>query len=66
MNLKSGEIYVCLEPNCKAEVIVRRGADATCAGKYELRCCCGKEMVREDKLQLAGHRGAEEKKKTFK
>ena len=52
-NLKQGEVYVCLEPHCKAEIVVRRGADPSCPGKFALRCCCGKEMVREDKLVFA-------------
>ena len=53
MNIKEGEVYICTEPYCRAEIVVRRGADTTCHGKYEIRCCCGKEMVREDKLQFA-------------
>jgi hypothetical protein len=53
MNLKQGEVYVCLEPCCRAEVIVRKGAEPECPGEFTLRCCCGKEMVREDKLVYA-------------
>jgi hypothetical protein len=53
MNLKKGEVYICTEPYCKAEIEVRRGAEATCHGKYVVRCCCGKEMVREDQLEFA-------------
>jgi hypothetical protein len=53
MNIKQGEVYVCTEPKCKAEIVVRRGADSTCPGNFNVRCCCGKEMVREDKLQYA-------------
>ena len=53
MKLEQGEAYICTEPNCRAEIVVRRGADATCAGKYIVRCCCGKEMAREDQLAYA-------------
>jgi hypothetical protein len=53
MNLKQGEVYICMEPCCRAEVEVSRGADASCPGKYTLRCCCGKEMVRQDQLVYA-------------
>jgi hypothetical protein len=53
MNLKQGEVYVCTEPSCQAEIVVRRSADASCSGKYDIRCCCGKEMIREDKLHYA-------------
>ena len=58
MNLKQGEIYVCTEPCCKAEIVVRRSADPSCPGKYNIRCCCGKEMVREDQLVLAAPKRA--------
>jgi hypothetical protein len=58
MNLKEGEVYICLEPCCKAEIVVRRGADLTCPGEYTIRCCCGKEMVREDQLAYAEPKGA--------
>jgi hypothetical protein len=53
MRLKRGEIYICTEPCCRAEVEVRRDADPDCPGKYTLRCCCGKEMVREEQLIYA-------------
>jgi hypothetical protein len=53
MNIKQGEVYICTEPNCKAEIVVRRGADSKCPGKFNVRCCCGNEMVREEKLQYA-------------
>lgn len=53
MNLKKGEVYICTEPNCRAEITVRRGADSTCPGKFNIRCCCGKEMVLEKSLQHA-------------
>ena len=53
MRLKKGEVYICTEPGCKAEVVVRRGADDACPGKYVVRCCCGKEMAREDQLAYA-------------
>ena len=43
MNLKQNEVYVCLEPCCRAEIVVRKGADPTCPGKFALRCCCGKK-----------------------
>ncbi len=52
MNLKQGEVYVCMESYCGAEIEVRRGAESTCHGKYTVRCCCGKDMVRQDKLEL--------------
>jgi hypothetical protein len=44
MNIKKGEIYVCREPYCGAEIEVIRGANQTCHGKFNLSCCCGKEM----------------------
>jgi hypothetical protein len=61
MNLKQGEVYICLEPCCKAEIVVRRGADPTCPGTYTIRCCCGKEMVREDQLVYAEPKRAAKK-----
>ena len=45
MNIKKGEVYICKEPYCGAEVEVVRGANPTCHGKFNLCCCCGKEMV---------------------
>ncbi|MBI2820004.1 MAG: hypothetical protein HYX73_08500 [Acidobacteria bacterium] len=45
MNLKKGEIWICKEPNCAAEIEVLRGANATCQGNSTVRCCCGKEMT---------------------
>lgn len=54
MNLRKGDVYICLEPCCKAEIFVTRGADPSCPGNFTVRCCCGKDMVRED--QLAGAR----------
>ena len=60
MNLKQDEVYICPEPNCRAEIVVRRGADSTCPGQYNIRCCCGKEMVREDKLHYTEPRRARE------
>ena len=45
MNVKKGEVYVCKEPYCGAEVEVIRGANPTCHGKFNMLCCCGKEMV---------------------
>ena len=44
MNVKKGEVYICKEPYCAAEVEVIRGANSTCHGKFHLSCCCGKEM----------------------
>ena len=58
MNLKQGEVYICTDPCCKAEIVVRRGADPACPGKFTVRCCCGKEMVREDQLAYAEPRRA--------
>ena len=45
MNIKRGEVYVCKEPYCGAEIEVIRGAKSTCQGRFNLCCCCGKEMV---------------------
>ena len=53
MNLKTGEVYICTEPCCRAEIVVRRAADTSCPGKFKVRCCCGKDMAREDLLQPA-------------
>ena len=47
MNVKKGEVYICREPYCGAEIEVIRGANSTCHGKFNLCCCCGKEMVRK-------------------
>jgi hypothetical protein len=44
MNVKKGEVYICKEPYCAAEVEVIRGANSTCHGKFNLSCCCGKEV----------------------
>lgn len=51
MNLKTGEVWICQEPCCKAEIVVRRGANPDCPGNFNIRCCCGKEMVREQTTQ---------------
>ena len=51
MKLQKGDIYICLEPSCGAEIGVRRGANDACSSKFTLRCCCGKEMTREDMLE---------------
>ena len=45
MNLKKGEIWICKEPNCAAEIEVLRGANSACQGNFTVRCCCGKEMT---------------------
>jgi hypothetical protein len=45
MNVKKGEIWVCKEPYCAAEIKVLRAADTKCHGTFDLRCCCGKDMV---------------------
>jgi hypothetical protein len=45
MNVKKGEVWVCKESYCAAEIEVLRGANTTCHGKFNLRCCCGKDMV---------------------
>ena len=59
MNLQKGEIYVCIEPYCGAEIEVIRGARSICRGEFDLRCCCGKEMVRKETLEeLEEHAGA--------
>lgn len=55
MNLKKGEIYVCIEPYCGAEIEVIRGAHSICRGEFDLRCCCGKEMVRKETLEELEH-----------
>ena len=51
MNLKKDDVYICNEPYCRAEVKVIRGAENICAGKFTLRCCCGKEMIRRETLE---------------
>ena len=48
MNVKKGEVYICLEPYCGAEIEVIRGAHPICEGGFDLRCCCGREMVLKD------------------
>jgi hypothetical protein len=53
MNIKQNEVYICTEPCCQAEIVVRKGANPACPGNYNIRCCCGKEMVREDQLVFA-------------
>lgn len=51
MNLKKGEIWVCKEPYCAAEIEVVRAANTSCHGKYTLRCCCGKEMTLKETVE---------------
>jgi len=53
MNLKKGEIWVCKEPYCDVEVEVLRGAKSTCHGKFTLRCCCGKDLVPKESVNLS-------------
>jgi hypothetical protein len=50
MNLRTNDVYICTEPCCRAEITVRRGANPECPGTFTLRCCCGKDMAREDLL----------------
>jgi hypothetical protein len=52
MNLKKDEIWVCREAYCGAEIKVIRAANSACHGKFTLRCCCGKEMVAKESVQL--------------
>jgi hypothetical protein len=47
MKLQKGDIYICTEPCCRAEIEVRRSADNSCPAGFTLRCCCGHEMVHE-------------------
>lgn len=49
MSLKEGEVYVCTDPKCGAEITVSKSAAASCAGTVVPRCCCGKDMVRKHK-----------------
>jgi hypothetical protein len=53
MNLKTGEIWVCSQPRCKAEMKVLRGAEETCRGTFTVRCCCGFDMTRKESLARA-------------
>ena len=47
MSLKKGEVFVCPDPKCGAEVTVSKSAASTCAGTVVPRCCCGKDMVKK-------------------
>ena len=46
-NLKKGEVWVCKEPYCAAEIEVIRSANSDCHGNFTVRCCCGKDMTRQ-------------------
>jgi hypothetical protein len=58
MNLKKGEVWVCKESYCEAEVEVLRAAKSSCHGKFTLRCCCGKDMAPKESLEHAEPQGA--------
>lgn len=58
MNLKKGQIWICTEPSCQAEIEVLRSANSTCQGKFTLRCCCGKDLVPKETMEHAGTRPA--------
>ena len=47
MSLKEGEVYVCTDSKCGAEIKVTKGAAGTCQENAVPRCCCGKDMVRK-------------------
>ena len=49
MNLKKGDIWICKEPYCAAEIEILRGANSTCHGNFTVRCCCGKDMTLKEK-----------------
>jgi len=46
MALKQGETYRCPDAECGCEITVTRGANPNCKANLNLRCCCGKEMVK--------------------
>jgi hypothetical protein len=50
-NLKKGEIWVCKEPYCAAEIEVTRSANGACHGNFTVRCCCGKDMTRQEAVE---------------
>ncbi len=54
MNVKEGQIWICTEPSCQAEIEVLRSAKSTCHGKFTLRCCCGKDLVLKESIEHAG------------
>ena len=56
MNLKKGEIWICKEPSCAAEIEVLRGANSACQGNFTVRCCCGKDMRLQEKSGKAAIR----------
>jgi len=59
MNLKEGQIWICKEPGCQAEIEVLRSAKSTCHGKFALRCCCGKDLVLKEGMEHAGPHSVE-------
>jgi hypothetical protein len=46
MPLRKGERYRCPDKECGCEIEVVKGAPATCEGKEQPRCCCGRTMER--------------------
>jgi len=53
-NLKKGEIWVCKEPYCAAEIEVVRSANSDCDRNFTFRCCCGKDMTRQKTVEESG------------
>jgi len=48
MALEKGEVYRCPDPDCGCEITVTRGAAPGKGGDQAPRCCCGKQMVKQD------------------
>ena len=44
--MRAGESYRCADPECGCEVEVVKGSELERAAANP-RCCCGKEMVRQ-------------------
>jgi hypothetical protein len=64
MNLKKGQIWVCKEPQCEAEIEVLRSANSTCHGNFTLRCCCGKDLVPRESMEHASIGPAKQEERT--
>ena len=48
MALRKGEVYRCSDAECGCGITVTKGAAPGIGGNQPPRCCCGKEMIKED------------------
>jgi hypothetical protein len=61
MAMKKGEMYECSNSDCKCEINVTKGSQASNASRSP-RCCCGEEMMPKEGMKAAGAGGSHDRK----